>query len=135
MSISPSVFRFLSVEVDDWEMVPKKSKKHDCMIYIYVCVCVKLCHLVVRATDCRLWEPSNSWVQIHENAMDISGLPWTKRRIGDSASKVQLFHAMGCGATKPGAVVPEAWEKVVTTKPGADGDAGNEGSELWLLFS
>lgn len=30
---------------------------------------------------------------------------------------------MGCGATKPGAVVPEAWEKVVTTKPGADGEA------------
>ena len=100
-----------------------------------MCVCVKLCHLVVRATDCRLWEPSNSWVQIHENAMDISGLPWTERRIGDSASKVQLFDAMGCGATKPGAVVPEAWEKVVTTKPGADGDAGNEVSELWLLFS
>ena len=32
---------------------------------------------------------------------------------------------MGCGATKPRAVVPEAWEKVLASKPGlADGDAG-----------
>ena len=84
-------------------------------IYIYVCVCVCVCETM--SFGCK----GNRLQTLA--TIQFLGAPHRRFRLSSAAPDRR---AMGCGATKPGAVVPAvpAWEKVVTTKPGADGDAG-----------